>query len=123
MQKRPDLVEETRDHPRVAQPDDGPALRPSQDVTADSGDALWNVVDVSTYLQLPVSSIYKMTARRATARIPHIRIGSKLRFRRADIDRWLTLLTHSNLEALSKMRQKVSKVTHGNDSQTETSRW
>ena len=40
-----------------------------------------------------MSSVYKMTARKAAVRIPHIRIGGKLRFRQSDIDRWLTLLT------------------------------
>jgi hypothetical protein len=66
---------------------------------------------------VPVSSIYKMTARKAAVRIPHIRIGASLRFRKSGIDRWLTLLTVSNIEALGKMRQKVSKVTHGDYSQ------
>jgi excisionase family DNA binding protein len=81
-------------------------------------DGLWDIHDVAGYLQLSVHAIYKMTARLAAVRIPHIRIGHKLRFRRSDVDRWLTLLTVSNLEILSKMREKVSKVTHGHDSQT-----
>ena len=58
-----------------------------------------------------------MTARKAAVRIPHVRIGSSLRFRKADIDRWLTLLTVSNLDLLGRMHQKVSNVTHGHDSQ------
>ena len=82
-----------------------------------AGGVLWDIADVSAYLQVPVSSVYKMTARKAPVRIPHIRIGGKLRFRQADVDQWLTLLTISNIEALAKMRQKVSKVNHGDDSQ------
>ncbi len=82
-------------------------------------EAIWGVNEASAYLQIPVSSIYKMTARKADVRIPHIRIGGKLRFRRADIDRWLTLLTVSNLETLSKLKEKVSKVTHGTNPQAE----
>lgn len=66
--------------------------------------SLWTIQDVSRYLSVPVSSLYKMTARKAVLRIPHIRIGGKVRFRQADIDRWLQLLTVSNLEVLAKMR-------------------
>jgi excisionase family DNA binding protein len=80
---------------------------------------VWDIADVSAYLQIPVSSIYKMTARKASVRIPHIRIGRALRFRQSDVDQWLTLLTTSNIEALSKMRQKVSQVTHGRDPQAQ----
>jgi excisionase family DNA binding protein len=71
---------------------------------------------VAVFLQIPVSSIYKMTARHPTTRIPHIRIGGKLRFRQADIDRWLEVLTTSNIPALTELRRKISKeVTHGDD--------
>jgi hypothetical protein len=66
-----------------------------------------------------VHSIYKMTARKAAIKIPHIRIGGKLRFRQADVDRWLTLLTVSNVEHLSRMRQKASQVTHAHYPQAE----
>jgi excisionase family DNA binding protein len=76
---------------------------------------LWDIAAVSDYLQVPVSSIYKMTARKVAVRIPHIRIGGKLRFRRSDVDRWLTLLTTSNLEVLERGRQKASEVTYGDD--------
>lgn len=99
--------------PRAARPGDQPEERPG---------GLWDIRGVSRYLKVPVSSIYKMTARKAAVRIPHIRIGGKVRFRQEDIDRWLTLLTVSNLEVLSNMRRKVAEVTHGNDSQTKTPR-
>jgi hypothetical protein len=66
---------------------------------------------------MPVGSIYKMTARKASVRIPHVRIGGTLRFRRTDIDRWLQLLTVSNLEALAKVRRHAQQVTHGDHSQ------
>lgn len=85
-----------------------------------SSDRLWTIVETAEYLTVPVSAIYKMTARKAAVRIPHIRLGGKLRFRRADLDRWLTLLTVSNLEVLVKIRQKVTQVAHGNDSQATT---
>jgi excisionase family DNA binding protein len=115
MRNRLARLEEKRDTPRAARPADRPGDRPEAQHQAHRS-ALWDIADVSAYLQVPVSCIYKMTARRAVVRIPHIRIGRKLRFRQSDVDRWLTLLTTSNIEALWKMRQKVSQVTHADDS-------
>jgi len=60
-----------------------------------------------------------MTARKASVRIPHIRIGGKLRFRRSTIDEWLSLLTVSNLDTLTKVRSALRKGTHGHDSQAQ----
>ena len=116
MRNESGLIEEKRDAPRAARPGDRPEDRTGADRRAGRG-SLWDIADVSAYLQVPVSSIYKMTARKAVVRIPHIRIGGTLRFRQSDVDRWLTLLTTSNIEALSKMRQKVSQVNHGHDPQ------
>jgi excisionase family DNA binding protein len=73
------------------------------------------VGDVAAYLNLPKGAIYKMTARRAAVPIPHIHIGGLLRFRRADLDRWLTLLTVSNLDVLTRAQRRALKVTHGHD--------
>lgn len=119
MQYDSEFTCEKRDSPRTARPGDRPEDRTGVNPLIGNG-ALWDVADVSAYLQVPVSSIYKMTARRAVVRIPHIRIGGKLRFRQSDVDRWLTLLTTSNIRALSKMRQKVDQVNHGHDPQTAT---
>ena len=115
MRNESGLLEGRREAPRAARPGDRPGDRtgPNRRLADRS---LWDVADVSAYLQVPVSSIYKMTARKAPVRIPHIRIGGTLRFRQSDIDQWLTLLTTSNIEALGKMRQKVLKVHHGDDS-------
>lgn len=71
-------------------------------------DTLWSVEDVAAYLRVPVSSVYKMTARTARTRIPHMKIGGRLRFRKADIDRWLDLLTISNVETLDKARRAAA---------------
>lgn len=114
MRNESGFVQGRRDLTRAARPGDRPGDRTGANQRIGGG-SLWDIADVSEYLQIPVSSIYKMTARKAPVRIPHIRIGGKLRFRQADVDQWLTLLTTSNIEALSKMRQKVSKVNHGND--------
>ena len=119
MRNRSALIEGSREAPRAARPGDRPEDRTGADRCAGCG-PLWDITAVSAYLQVPVSSIYKMTARKAVVRIPHIRIGGKLRFRQSDVDQWLTLLTTSNIEALSKMRQKVSQVVHGHDPQTAT---
>lgn len=82
-------------------------------------DGLWDIEAVAAYLRVPVQSIYKMTAPKGVRPIPHIRIGRSLRFRRADIDRWLALLTVSNIGVLVNMRKKVQEVTHGDNSQKE----
>lgn len=66
---------------------------------------LWSIEDVGAYLGLPAGSVYKMTARTARLRIPHLKIGGRLRFRKADIDRWLDLLAVSNLETLAKAKR------------------
>jgi excisionase family DNA binding protein len=118
LRNRSGLIAETHGTPRAARPGDRPEDRTGADRRAGRG-SLWDITDVSAYLQVPVSSIYKMTARKAVVGIPHIRIGRTLRFRQVDVDQWLTLLTISNIEALSKMRQKVSQVTHGHDSQAQ----
>ena len=115
MRNESGLLEEKREMPRIARPGDRTGDRTGANQRLGGG-SLWDIADVSEYLQIPVSSIYKMTARKAPVRIPHIRIGGTLRFRQADIDQWLTLRTTSNIEALSKMRQKVSKAHHGDDS-------
>ena len=81
-------------------------------------DHLWDVDEVAAYLQIPPSSIYKMTAPKTRTTIPHVRLYGRLRFRRADIDRWLELLTVSDFEALKEVRKRTRKH-HGHDSQTQ----
>lgn len=85
-------------------------------------DRLWEIGDVAEYLRVPVSSVYKMTAPKAKVRIPHIRIAGRLRFRRVDIDRWLELLTVSNLDVLAKVAKATAKVrvNYGLDSSKKT---
>ena len=114
-------VRNTPVRPRAARPAVRPGDRPDERPEPSTApvDHLWDVAGVAAFLQVPTSAIYKMTARKAAIRIPHIRLGGKLRFRRADVDRWLTLLTTSNLDALARVRSKTQQVIHGNDSQTE----
>jgi excisionase family DNA binding protein len=72
-------------------------------------EALWGIEDVAAYLGVPVGSIYKMTAETARLRIPHLKIGGRLRFRKADIDRWLDLLLVSNLETMTKAKRRAMR--------------
>jgi excisionase family DNA binding protein len=83
-------------------------------------DRLWTIHDAAGYLHVPVSAIYKMTARQASVRIPHVRLAGRLRFRRCDLDAWLELLTVSNLSLLQKAQEKARRASHGIDSHTET---
>lgn len=106
------FTEDSREASRAARPGDRSGNRPEGERQS-AVSPLWDIEDVSAYLRMPVSAVYKMTARAATGQIPHIRIGGRLRFRQHDIDQWLSLLTTSNLQALERIRQKALKVTHG----------
>jgi excisionase family DNA binding protein len=63
---------------------------------------LWGIEEVSSYLGIPQSSIYKMTAKGV---IPHVKLGGRVRFRQADIDRWLDLLVVSNMKTLARAKE------------------
>ncbi|RDI56277.1 helix-turn-helix domain-containing protein [Flavobacterium glaciei] len=45
-----------------------------------------NVKEVSKYLNLSVSAIYKLTS---TSEIPHYKNGKRLYFKKEDIDEWI----------------------------------
>ena len=99
---------ETADSPR--------ARRSGGQPEAQSGpDSLWTVGDAAAYLKLPIGSIYKMTGAKAVIRIPHVRVGKTVRFRKADIDRWLALQTVSNLDVLERTRSRALRASHGHD--------
>jgi excisionase family DNA binding protein len=82
-------------------------------MATEEGSALWTIHEAASYLQIPTNSVYKMTARKARVRIPHIRISGRLRFRKADLDSWLSLLTVSNLDTLKRIQVATRKVIHG----------
>lgn len=67
---------------------------------------LWGIEEVSSYLAIPESSIYKMTARGV---IPHVKLGGRVRFRQADIDRWLDLLVVSNMKTLARAKEAAGR--------------
>jgi excisionase family DNA binding protein len=66
---------------------------------------VWTIQEAAAYLSLPVNGLYKMTGPKARLRVPHIRIAGRLRFRKSDLDRWLDVLTVSNLDVLAKARR------------------
>jgi excisionase family DNA binding protein len=106
------VPKESRQTKRAARPEGRPALRPETGTGP-----LWLVRDVAAYLNVSSHAIYRLTATKAGLRMPHVRLGRHLRFRQADVDRWLQLLTVSNLEALARMRQHAAEVTHGHHQQ------
>lgn len=76
---------------------------------------LWTVAEAANYLNVPTSAIYKMTARAARLPVPHVRLAGRLRFRRSDLDRWIGLLSTSNLTTLEKMRASARRAADGHD--------
>ncbi len=56
----------------------------------DASKSLLTVEEVAEYLRVKVSTIYNWTH---VEYIPHIKLGRVLRFRRDDIDKWLTKKT------------------------------
>jgi excisionase family DNA binding protein len=73
--------------------------------------SLWKIADVAEYLDVPLSSVYKMTAPKSSLRIPHVRISGRVRFRKADIDQWLELLTVSGNDVLVKINSSIQQKT------------
>ncbi len=82
-----------------------------------SSERLWGIRDVAEYLDIPTSSVYKMTSRKARVKIPHVRIAGRLRFRKRDMDRWLDLLTVSDLDILEKAARAIRRRNGINPSQ------
>lgn len=72
-----------------------------------NGERLWGIEDVAAYLGIPKSSVYKMTARGGRERIPYVKLGGRLRFRKSDIDRWLDLLLVSPMEHLERAKRRA----------------
>jgi len=56
---------------------------------AEQLEELMTVGDVAQTLRVPVSWIYDRTRRRGKARIPNIKLGKYLRFKRAEVQQWL----------------------------------
>jgi len=82
-----------------------PPSEPRPEHEANTVSAVWTIREAAAYLSVPVNSLYKMTGPKARLRVPHIRIAGRLRFRRIDLDRWLDVLSVSNLEVLVKARR------------------
>ena len=52
-------------------------------------EALLTVHEVAELLRVPVSWVYERTRRRGMERLPHLKIGKYLRFRREDVLGWI----------------------------------
>jgi excisionase family DNA binding protein len=81
---------------------------------------LWDAADAAAYLRISINSLYKLTARKAAYRIPHVRLGKGLRFRRTDIDRWLDRRIVSAADRTERVRRKVLRLLDGHNSPEKT---
>ena len=54
-----------------------------------ASEALLTVHEVAEFLKVPVSWVYERTRRRGIERLPHLKIGKYLRFRREDVLGWI----------------------------------
>ena len=70
---------------------------------------LWKTTDVAEYLDIPLSSVYKMTGPKSALRIPLVRIKGKVRFRKGDIDQWLDLLRISSNDMLARINTRITR--------------
>ena len=50
-------------------------------------DDFFSITEVSRYLKIPKSTIYKLSQK---GEIPSVKIGKQLRFRKSSIDKWIT---------------------------------
>jgi excisionase family DNA binding protein len=50
-------------------------------------EALWTAEQVAEYLAVPLGTLYQWSHRRQGPKV--MRVGRHLRYRRADVDRWL----------------------------------
>ncbi len=60
-----------------------------QSVLGVVNDTLLTPREVAEMLRVPISWVYERTRRPGTARLPHIKIGKYLRFRKEDVLGWL----------------------------------
>ena len=52
-------------------------------------EALLTVHEVAELLRVPTSWVYERTRRRGMERLPHLKVGKYLRFRREDVLGWI----------------------------------
>jgi excisionase family DNA binding protein len=48
--------------------------------------SLWTIEDLSEFLKLPVKTLYTWVSQK---RLPHLKLGNRLRFRQKEIEKWL----------------------------------
>ena len=50
--------------------------------------ALWTAADVAAYLRIPETAVRELAD---SSRLPHLSLAGHLRFRKADVQRWVDL--------------------------------
>jgi excisionase family DNA binding protein len=68
---------------------DEPPIGTLQSVSGVVSDTLLKPREVAEMLRVPISWVYERTRRHGTTRLPHIKIGKYLRFRKEDVLGWL----------------------------------
>jgi excisionase family DNA binding protein len=59
-------------------------------------DKFFTIEDVARYLKIPKSTLYKLSQK---GRIPSVKIGKQLRFRKSSLDNWLNKEEHQSTRA------------------------
>ena len=70
----------------------------------------FNVVELSEYLHMSKSTIYKGTM---SHRIPFIKAGKKLLFSQEAIDQWLQKFNQPTIEEVAADINSILKIKHG----------
>lgn len=73
----------------------------------DSLSSFLNVKEISSYLSLRASTIYSMVEER---RIPHYRIGRKIRFKKSVIDQWMEQQKQEVVEIRVEARKILGSI-------------
>ena len=58
--------------------------------------------EVSQYLRIPKSTIYKFTMDK---KIPFFKVGRRIRFNKTSIDKWVNVLEKGNIEKVRKLKR------------------
>ncbi len=77
---------------RVATDHKDDRLSTSRIEVSAENNALLEVHEVAEMLKVPVSWVYERTRRRAVGRLPHLKVGKYVRFRRSEIEAYLETL-------------------------------
>lgn len=77
--------------------------KPEKNVNVES--VLWNIEDLSDYLNVKIKTIYSMVPD-----LPHYRIGKLIRFKKDEIDSWLESKRKYNQETIRVPRIIMKEI-------------